>query len=400
MRFAWLLSIPTLVVLIATSAASAGTVPSVRATHEVVATIPVGSQAAWLAFAGRTDLLYVANIFSDDVSVIDPTTRSVVDTIPLAGGSVCAHPFGVGYDKKHDVVYVACQQYSAVTAIDGKTRRPIGEPIDVGSSPFGIAYDQRNGDVYIAIAHTNEVVVLDGATRRIIDRIPVGVAPFGIAYNGKRGLLYVANSQSNDVSVIDGATNKVVSTIAVAASPMGVAYDPRHDTVYVTNFGASAVTAIDARTNKPIAEVAVGGGPFGIAFNERDGDVYVASFFAGTVDVIDTATNLMVESVPLGSGAVGVAADPRSGDVYVTHGDAVSVLAERKGPRLLRVTPRVLNFGAQSVNTTQTKFISVRNVRDHPLLVSVTTVHVPDDFAGGGGLPGATSLARPILARA
>src|SRR5207249_11265568 len=79
-----------------------------------------------------------------------------------------AHPLSVGYDKAHDVIYVSCQQYLDVTAIDGTTHQPIGSPIEVGSSPFGIAYNERNGDVYIVIAHTDEVVVLDGATRTIV----------------------------------------------------------------------------------------------------------------------------------------------------------------------------------------------------------------------------------------
>src|SRR5439155_1379854 len=143
----------------------------------------------------------------------------------------CDHPFGIGYDKKHDVVYVACQQFFDLTAIDARTNTRIGDPIEVGSSPFGIVYDQRNGDVYVAIAHTDEVVVLDADTRTVSDRIPVGVAPFGIAFDTRRGYLYVTNSQADTVSVIDGATNTVVRTIPLAAgplpaglSPMGIVY--------------------------------------------------------------------------------------------------------------------------------------------------------------------------------
>ena len=213
-----------LLALVAPGSQAAAPVPPSHPTHTVVATLtgPPGSSPAGLAFASRSGLLYVANVFTDDVSVIDPRTRSVVDTVKLAGGTTCAHPLSVGYDKKHDIVYVACQQYSEVTAINGTTHQPIGNPLDVGSSPFGIAYDERNSSVYIVIAHTDEVVVLDGATRAIINRIPVGSAPFGIAYDVRRGFLYVTNSASDTVSVIDGATNEVVRTISVGPSPLDV----------------------------------------------------------------------------------------------------------------------------------------------------------------------------------
>ncbi len=397
MKVVPLLTAAGIFVLGASGAVFAPPVPSPRATHEVVATIPTGSSAAGLAFAARTGLLYVTNIFSDNVSVIDPRTRSVVDTVPLVGGNDCAHPFGVGYDKKHDTIYVACQQFTAATAIDARTNTPIGDPIEVGSSPFGIAYDERNGDVYIAIAHDNDVTVVDGDTRKVIDHIPVGEAPFGIAYDGRRGFLYVTNAQSDTVSVIDGATNTVVRTIPVAPgqlpaglAPMGIAYDGRNDTIYVANFGGSTVSAIDARTGELVSEVFVGGGPFGIALNTRDGDIYVPTFFDGTVEVIDSNTNLDVESIPVGPSPVWAAADPRSGEVFVTQGDAVSVLAAREGPSLLRIRPRMVNFGAQPIGTSEGQLVTVTNVSGQTLFVSVTARSVPDDFSTGGGLPGTT----------
>src|SRR5947208_4487394 len=80
--------------LAAPEARAAAPVPLVRATHTVVATLtsPPGSSPAGLAFATRSGLLFVANIFTDDVSVIDPRTRAVIDTVKLAGGNTCAHP--------------------------------------------------------------------------------------------------------------------------------------------------------------------------------------------------------------------------------------------------------------------------------------------------------------------
>jgi YVTN family beta-propeller protein len=228
---------------------------SARAT--VIATIPVGLSPAWLAFDTRNGRVYVANIFSDDVSVIDPRTNTVVDTIPLAGGFVCAHPFAVGYDPRHDVVYVACQQYTMATAISGRTDRPIGDPIEVGSSPFGIAFDRRNDHLYIAVAHTQDVAVLDAATRAVIDRVPIPPAPgqsesepFGIAYDDRNGELYVAESASPEVSVVDGSTNNVLKTIPTPSTSRGIAYDPRTGEIYVANFEAGSVSVIDDTTAK------------------------------------------------------------------------------------------------------------------------------------------------------
>jgi YVTN family beta-propeller protein len=310
---------------------AAGSSPAPPAT--VIATIPVGLSPAWLAFDTRNGRVYVANIFSDDVSVIDPRTNTVVDTIPLAGGFVCAHPFAVGYDPRHDVVYVACQQYTMATAISGRTNTPIGDPIEVGSSPFGIAFDSRNDHVYIAVAHTQDVAVLDAATRAVIDRVPIPPAPgqsesepFGIAYDDRNGELYVAESASPEVSVIDGSTNNVLKTIPTPSTTRGIAYDPPTGEIYVANFEAGSVSVIDDTTNDIVATIPVGSFPFGLAYNQRDGDIYVANFGSASLSVIDPKTKRVVKTIPIDGTPVGVATDPRSGNIYVTRGNVVDVL--------------------------------------------------------------------------
>ena len=291
----------------------------------VLATISVGDTPAWLAIDQRTGDVYVANIFSDDVSVIDGQTNLVVATIPLAGGNECAHPFGVGYDKRTDIVYVSCQQYVKVTAIDGKTRSVVGEPIEVGSSPFGVALNERNGNVYIAVAHPDWVAVLDGATHQVIHTIQLGTSsmPFGIAYDGQNGDLYVANSQIADVTVIDGRTDAVKTTITMPSPSLGIAYARPTNTVFVANYYANAVSVIDGRTNQVTATISMGAFPIGVAFNERDGNIYVAD--SSGVKVIDVSTNTVVRTIPLAGGAVGVAAHPMTGNIYATNGRGNSV---------------------------------------------------------------------------
>src|SRR2546428_12124713 len=117
--------------LAAPEARAAAPVPLVRATHTVVATLTSapGSSPAGLAFATRSGLLFVANIFTDDVSVIDPRTRAVIDTVKLAGGNTCAHPLSVWQDKTNDGFLFSFQQYLDVTAIGRETPHPICRPI-------------------------------------------------------------------------------------------------------------------------------------------------------------------------------------------------------------------------------------------------------------------------------
>src|SRR2546428_13486497 len=94
--------------LAAPEARAAAPVPLVRATGTVVATLtsPPGSSPAGLAVATRSGLLFAANIFTDDVSVIDPRTRAVIDTVKLADGDTWVPPLTVRYYTEHNTYSV------------------------------------------------------------------------------------------------------------------------------------------------------------------------------------------------------------------------------------------------------------------------------------------------------
>src|SRR5205823_3238234 len=141
----------------------------------VIDSIPVGVSPSWLTFDPRNGDIYVANVFTGnqqfgDVSVIDGKTRKVIATLPFTDDQ-CAHPFGVGFvGRNSNEIYVACQQFTQLAFIDGRSNRFTGT-MEVGSSPFGIAFDRRNGRVYVANNHDSNVDVIDPRTGRVVDVI-------------------------------------------------------------------------------------------------------------------------------------------------------------------------------------------------------------------------------------
>ena len=96
----------------------------------VVATIPVGLQPEGVAVSPDAKQVYVANLSSNSVSVINATTTppSVVVAIPVGAG-----PFGVAVtpDGKH--AYVTNQSPNTVTVIDF-----LVTTVPVGSNPTGV----------------------------------------------------------------------------------------------------------------------------------------------------------------------------------------------------------------------------------------------------------------------
>lgn len=114
---------------------------------------------------------YIANQFSHDVSVIDTSTHTVIDTVA------------------------------------------------VGSSPYGVAVNPAGTRVYVTNLNSPSVSVIDTATHTVMATVAVGAAPMGVVINPAGTRAYVTNMASNNVLVIDTTTHTVTATVAVGAGP-------------------------------------------------------------------------------------------------------------------------------------------------------------------------------------
>jgi YVTN family beta-propeller protein len=191
-------------------------------------TITVGNEPTDIAFSGTN--LYVTNLLDDTVSVINPTTNTIIDII------------------------------------------------DVGNGPSAIAYNGTN--LYATNAISNTVSVINPATNTVIDTVTGLSKPFGIAYDGTN--MYVTNNGDDNVSVINPATNSETTTIDVGVGPQSIAYDGSN--MYVTNFGDGTVSVISPGTNTVIGTIPVGNNPWGIAYDGTN--IFVANISGATVSKI------------------------------------------------------------------------------------------------------------------
>jgi YVTN family beta-propeller protein len=116
-------------------------------------TIKVGLHPAGMAISGSN--LYVANAYSDSLSVIDLNTDDVVRTVdlsvPVAGGFFGAGPNGVAVSDDGRA-YVTLGQANAVAVINlqGRDAHPVIGYIPTGYFPASIAYDKAQKQLVVA----------------------------------------------------------------------------------------------------------------------------------------------------------------------------------------------------------------------------------------------------------
>ncbi len=251
----------------------------------------------------------------------------VIDTLVLfnntlvPGNFLAANgvaPYAVAYDSGKGEVFVANAYSDNVSVISDATNTVVATAV-VGSYPQGVAYDSGKGEVFVANSGSNNVSVISGATNTVVATVAVENYPQGVAYDGGKGEVFVTNPGSDNVSVISDATNTVVATVAVQNYPQGVAYDSGKGEVFVADPGSENVSVISDATNTVVATVAVGSYPQGVAYDGGKGEVFVTNQFPSTVSVISDASNTVVATVAVGSNPEAVAYDPANGYIYVSN---------------------------------------------------------------------------------
>ena len=316
------------------------------------------TQAPALPGAAATsshDRVYTADQTSNTVSVIDPSTNTLLGTIPLGeprpnvlsplyNKQVDVH--GLGFSPDGTQLAVISPTTNAVTLIETATNRVRGQ-LYVGRAPHEGFFSPSGRELWVAVRGENYVSVIDPATVQETQRIVTtdGVAMVIFRPDGRYA--FVNSSRTAELDVVDVATHQVTTRIPMpskfspnlAASPDGkevwvtlkdigktVIVDAERFTVlgtidtgpvtnhvnfvtttsdnlaYVTVGGENAVKVYRRNGGTPtlVATIPTSDTPHGLWPSVDNKTVYVGQENADSVAVIDVASQRVVKQVPIG----------------------------------------------------------------------------------------------------
>jgi YVTN family beta-propeller protein len=130
-----------------------------------------------------------------------------------------------------------------VSAIDMRTKRWTGIPVDNAPHSLALSPDQRT--LIVACYGANVVDFIDPVRLRNTGRLRVGVQPRYVAFSVDGSHAYVVNEGSDSVSVIDVATRTVSSVIRVGNSPRTIGVAPDGRFAYASNGRDDTVSVLD-----------------------------------------------------------------------------------------------------------------------------------------------------------
>jgi YVTN family beta-propeller protein len=300
------------------------------------------------------DRVYLAEQFSNTVSVIDPSTNRNLGLIklgdpqpanlsPLYRGQLLVH--GLGYSPDHQTLAVVSIGSNSVTFVDTATNA-VKHITYVGRSPHEAFFTPDGREVWVTVRGEAYVAVLDGKTYAETSRIPVPNGPGMTIFSPDGRYGYVCSSFTPETVVISTADHRIVGRVTqespfcpnIAASPDGdqvwftlkdvgkvvvfeakppfavlrtIATGPLTNHVnfvrnangvfaYVTVGGLNQVQVYRTRDFQRVATIPVGDLPHGIWPSGDGTRVYVGLENADQVIAIDTATQRVVATVPAG----------------------------------------------------------------------------------------------------
>ncbi|MBX4259301.1 YncE family protein [Clostridium estertheticum] len=195
---------------------------------------------------------------SDDIIVFDLEKKSIVEAIPCGNS-----PHSIYICKKKDLIIVANMNSDSITLIDCAQNGNIKE-IRVGAYPTK-AVITPDGN-YILVCESNIgmdnkgcINIISLKNYNVLNKIPVGNSPVDMYFNGE--ICYVSNFGDGTVSILDINKYKEIKRIEVGGMPRGILEDERY--LYVGDNYNNLLFRIDKITENKKA-ISIGTEPTGM----------------------------------------------------------------------------------------------------------------------------------------
>ncbi|WP_255952057.1 YVTN family beta-propeller repeat protein [Streptomyces odontomachi] len=282
--------------------------------------------------------IYVPNTNSDTVTVIDPTTYRVLETIP------------VGHQPQHVVpswdlktLWVNNDLGNTLTPIDPRTGKA-GKTVDV-HDPYNLYFTPDGRHAVVMASKDHELVFRDPHTMKVQKTVPVGCAGVNHADFSKDGRYFVVSCEfSGELLKVDTAKMAVVAHQKLpfdGAMPQDVKLSPDGSTFYVADMTANGIWVLDGDRFGQPALLTTGRGAHGLYVSRDAREMYISNRGEGTISVFDFGRRELTRKWRLPGGGSpdmgGVSADGRVLWLSGRYNAEVYAIDTRTGAQLARI---------------------------------------------------------------
>jgi YVTN family beta-propeller protein len=202
--------------------------------------------------------------------------------------------------KNKEALYVTLPELSALTVIDTRTRKIVGQ-VSTGekSRPMRLQLQPDGRYLWVGLDGSPKVAVIDTKTNKVASTITVGDGLHNIAFTADSRFAYITNSVTGTVSAVDVNALSKVTDLNVAKTPVAIAYSSASKLIYAASVNGETISVIDPAKQAVTATIEVGRGIVALRFEPKGRYGFALNQVEGTLSVIDASTNRLIGSSPV-----------------------------------------------------------------------------------------------------
>jgi YVTN family beta-propeller protein len=249
----------------------------------------------------RNDLrrLYVPNHTSNTVSVIDPATNKVIQTVRVPAGPEHVVP---SWDLR--TLWVNSDVGNALTPIDPATGA-FGAPVPV-DDPYNLYFTPDGKFAVVMAERRHQIVFRDPHTMAVRNTLPVNCGGVNHADFSPDGRYFIASCEfTGDLLKVDTEQQKVIGQLHLPAPhpmPQDVKISPDGRTWYIADMQTSGVWILDGDRFTPPTFLPTGAGAHGLYVSRDSKYLYITNRGEGSTSVLEFATGKLIAKWQLPGG--------------------------------------------------------------------------------------------------
>ena len=262
---------------------------------QVINTLPMLREPSHWALTPDRKKLYVSDASGNALFIFDPLTAAPMGHIRIAD------PYQLAYTPDQKYLVVNALRLDYVDVYDATTLQLV-KRFKSGKFPSHMDFSPDSRFSFHSMQKSNTLVCLDLANMTERWSVPIGKTPAGVLWHN--GKLLVCIMGENGIVEADPLTGKITRRQATGEGAHNIFLSPGGSTLYVSNRVGSTLSALDPLSLEVKRDYRIPGGPddIGIA---PDGKIWIALRFNEAVAVLDPLT-CVFDTIPVGRSPHGI----------------------------------------------------------------------------------------------
>jgi YVTN family beta-propeller protein len=263
-------------------------------------------------------LAIVLNSASASVSVIDMTTRQVINTLPTY-----REPSHWCLSPDRSKLFVCDASGNALFFFDPITAAPLGHMRM--ADPYQLGYTPDQKYLVVNALRLNHVDIYDGVTLKLVKRFSPGSMPSHLDFSPDSRWSFNSMQDSGTLVSFDLTTLTERWRAHVGDTPAGVLW--HRGKVLVAIMGGNGIAEVDPVSGAVLRRVATDVGAHNIFLSDDGTALYVCNRIGGSLSLLDPVTLELRRNYPLPGGPddMGIAPDGKLW-IALRFNEAVAVM--------------------------------------------------------------------------